>query len=137
MPREQTDGADTIYVNNITFRNWVVDNGDDSISLKANSTNVLIESCDFYTGLGFAIGSMMQVFPSGTSGLSEVSWDRARGSWSATARELETRIVINRRRRSGLLRETSPSSPQNRLKPMLLIDIYLPGSLAASRSLPV
>lgn len=56
----QTDGADTIYVNNITFRNWVVDNGDDSISMKANSTNVLIEDCDFYTGLGIAIGSIGQ-----------------------------------------------------------------------------
>lgn len=55
-----TDGADTVYVNNVTFRNWIVDNGDDSISLKANSTNVLIENCDFYTGLGFAIGSIGQ-----------------------------------------------------------------------------
>ncbi|PSR99253.1 pectin lyase fold/virulence factor [Coniella lustricola] len=55
-----TDGADTVYVNNITFRNWVVDNGDDSISMKANSTNILIEDCDFYTGLGIAIGSIGQ-----------------------------------------------------------------------------
>ncbi|KAF9063694.1 pectin lyase fold/virulence factor [Rhodocollybia butyracea] len=55
-----TDGADTIYANNITFRNWTVDNGDDSISLKANSTNILIENCDFYTGLGVAIGSIGQ-----------------------------------------------------------------------------
>jgi hypothetical protein len=29
-----TDGADTIYANNITFRRWTVDNGDDSISSK-------------------------------------------------------------------------------------------------------
>lgn len=49
-----------MYVNNVTFRNWIVDNGDDSISLKANSTNVLIENCDFYTGLGFAVGSIGQ-----------------------------------------------------------------------------
>lgn len=55
-----TDGADTIYADNITFRNWIVDNGDDSISLKANSTNVLIEDCQFYTGLGLAIGSIGQ-----------------------------------------------------------------------------
>ncbi|KUI67568.1 Alpha-L-rhamnosidase rgxB [Cytospora mali] len=55
-----TDGADTIYADNITFRNWVVQNGDDSISLKANSTNILIENCHFYTGLGIAIGSIGQ-----------------------------------------------------------------------------
>ncbi|KAK8044746.1 pectin lyase-like protein [Apiospora rasikravindrae] len=55
-----TDGADTVYANNITFRRWVVDNGDDSIALKANSTNILIEDCRFHTGLGVAIGSIGQ-----------------------------------------------------------------------------
>jgi galacturan 1,4-alpha-galacturonidase len=55
-----TDGADTVYADNITFRRWTVDNGDDSISLKANSTNILIEDCNFYTGLGVAIGSIGQ-----------------------------------------------------------------------------
>lgn len=37
-----------------------MDNGDDSIALKANSTNILIEDCKFYTGLGVAIGSIGQ-----------------------------------------------------------------------------
>jgi galacturan 1,4-alpha-galacturonidase len=55
-----TDGADTIYANNITFRRWTVDNGDDSISTKANSTNILVEDCEFYSGLGVAIGSIGQ-----------------------------------------------------------------------------
>jgi galacturan 1,4-alpha-galacturonidase len=55
-----TDGADVIYSNNITFRNWVVDCGDDNISTKANSTNILIENQDWYTGLGFAMGSIGQ-----------------------------------------------------------------------------
>ncbi|OTA98664.1 glycoside hydrolase family 28 protein [Hypoxylon sp. CI-4A] len=55
-----TDGADTVYADNITFRNWIVDNGDDSIAMKANSTNILIENCKFYTGLGVAIGSIGQ-----------------------------------------------------------------------------
>ncbi|EOD49415.1 putative pectin lyase-like protein [Neofusicoccum parvum UCRNP2] len=55
-----TDGADTVYSNNITFRGWTVDCGDDSIAMKANSTNILIENCDFYTGLGVAIGSISQ-----------------------------------------------------------------------------
>lgn len=44
----------------ILVRHWTVDNGDDSISMKANSTNILIENCDFYTGLGVAIGSIGQ-----------------------------------------------------------------------------
>ncbi|KAI9708905.1 MAG: hypothetical protein M1820_003599, partial [Bogoriella megaspora] len=55
-----TDGADTIYANNITFRRWSVRNGDDSISQKANSTNILMEDCDFYDGSGIALGSIGQ-----------------------------------------------------------------------------
>lgn len=55
-----TDGADTIYSNNITFRRWTVDNGDDAISPKANSTNILIEDSIFYTGSGIALGSIGQ-----------------------------------------------------------------------------
>jgi polygalacturonase len=55
-----TDGADTIYSSHITFRNWEVDNGDDSISLKANSTDILIEDSLFHRGLGIAIGSIGQ-----------------------------------------------------------------------------
>jgi len=57
---ENTDGVDTVYANNITFRRWTVDNGDDSISQKANSTNILIEDCVFYNGGGIAIGSIGQ-----------------------------------------------------------------------------
>lgn len=57
---DNTDGADTIFANNITFRGWTVVNGDDSISTKANSTNILIENCTFYNGLGVAIGSIGQ-----------------------------------------------------------------------------
>ncbi|KAJ5698026.1 hypothetical protein N7462_000031 [Penicillium macrosclerotiorum] len=55
-----TDGADTIYSSHITFRNWEVDNGDDSISVKANSTDILIEDSLFHRGLGIAIGSIGQ-----------------------------------------------------------------------------
>lgn len=54
----KTDGADTVYADNITFRRWTIGNGDDSIAMNANSTNILIEDCDFYTGLGVAIGSI-------------------------------------------------------------------------------
>ncbi|KAI4739867.1 pectin lyase-like protein [Aureobasidium sp. EXF-12298] len=56
-----TDGCDTIYANNITFRRWTVDNGDDAISPKANSTNILIEDSDFYRGSGIALGSIGQM----------------------------------------------------------------------------
>lgn len=38
----------------------MVDCGDDNISTKANSTNILIENMDWYTGLGFAVGSIGQ-----------------------------------------------------------------------------
>ena len=59
-PDQNTDGADTIYSNNITFVRWTVDNGDDSISCKANSTNILVENCTFYNGISMAMGSIGQ-----------------------------------------------------------------------------
>ncbi|KAK4612343.1 Alpha-L-rhamnosidase rgxB [Fulvia fulva] len=55
-----TDGADTIYSNNITFARWVVDCGDDHISPKANSSNILVEDATFYHGSGIALGSIGQ-----------------------------------------------------------------------------
>jgi galacturan 1,4-alpha-galacturonidase len=54
-----TDGADTLYADNITFRRWTVANGDDGISLKANTTNVLIENSTFHGG-AVAFGSIGQ-----------------------------------------------------------------------------
>ncbi|KAH8197763.1 hypothetical protein TruAng_008052 [Truncatella angustata] len=59
-PARNTDGADLLFSNNVTFRGWTVNNGDDSISLKANSTNVLVEDCYFERGLGLALGSIGQ-----------------------------------------------------------------------------
>jgi polygalacturonase len=55
-----TDGADTIYSSFIHFNRWTVDNGDDSISIKANSTDITITNSTFYRGLGIAIGSIAQ-----------------------------------------------------------------------------
>lgn len=55
-----TDGADTIYANNITFARWVVDNGDDGVTWKANSTNVGVFDSVFYSGSGLAMGSIGQ-----------------------------------------------------------------------------
>jgi hypothetical protein len=59
-PARNTDGADTIYSDHITFNRWTVSNGDDSISIKANSTNIVITNSVFYKGLGVAIGSIGQ-----------------------------------------------------------------------------
>jgi hypothetical protein len=50
----------TAYADNITFLRWIVDNGDDSISMKQNSTNIYIANCTFHTGLSFAMGSIGQ-----------------------------------------------------------------------------
>ncbi|KAF2720934.1 glycoside hydrolase family 28 protein [Polychaeton citri CBS 116435] len=55
-----TDGCDTVYANNITFLRWTVDNGDDSITLKQNSTNIYIGNSTFYHGESIAIGSIGQ-----------------------------------------------------------------------------
>jgi hypothetical protein len=47
------------YADNITFRRWTIANGDDGISLKANTTNVLIENSTFHDG-AVALGSIGQ-----------------------------------------------------------------------------
>ncbi|KUJ21632.1 glycoside hydrolase family 28 protein [Mollisia scopiformis] len=59
-PARNTDGADTMFSSHITFSRWTVANGDDSISLKANSTDISIKDSVFYKGLGVAIGSIGQ-----------------------------------------------------------------------------
>ncbi|KAL2862301.1 putative exo-polygalacturonase [Aspergillus lucknowensis] len=55
-----TDGADTIRSSHITFNYLTVYNGDDSISFKANSTDITLRNSHFYNGLGIAIGSIGQ-----------------------------------------------------------------------------
>lgn len=57
---ENTDGGDTIASSHITFNNWTIDNGDDSLSTKANSTDILIANSTFHRGLGIAVGSIGQ-----------------------------------------------------------------------------
>ena len=61
VPRKgsNTDGADTMYVKDITFRRWTVANGDDGISIKANSTHVTVEDPIFHGG-AVALGSIGQ-----------------------------------------------------------------------------
>jgi len=60
QPARNTDGADTIDSHHITFKRWEVHNGDDSIAMKRNSSDILIEDSVFFTGLGVAIGSIGQ-----------------------------------------------------------------------------
>jgi galacturan 1,4-alpha-galacturonidase len=55
-----TDGADTLFSDNIHFDRWHVRNGDDSIALKANSTNIKVTNSEFHDGVGIAIGSIGQ-----------------------------------------------------------------------------
>ncbi|KAF2162971.1 glycoside hydrolase family 28 protein [Zasmidium cellare ATCC 36951] len=55
-----TDGCDTLYANNITFHRWTIDNGDDAIALKQNSTNIHISDSVFHNGQGIALGSIGQ-----------------------------------------------------------------------------
>ncbi|KAI0891053.1 galacturan 1,4-alpha-galacturonidase B [Annulohypoxylon nitens] len=57
-----TDGADTIRSSHISFNNWTVYNGDDSISLKADSYDVNITNSHFYNGAGIAMGSIGQYY---------------------------------------------------------------------------
>lgn len=62
QPARNTDGADTIYSDRITFRNMYIRNGDDAIAIKGNSTNILIEDSTFDKSLGLAFGSVGQYF---------------------------------------------------------------------------
>ncbi|KAI9172674.1 LOW QUALITY PROTEIN: exo-rhamnogalacturonase B [Paramyrothecium foliicola] len=57
-----TDGADTIRSSKIRFDRWEVYNGDDSIAIKANSTDVSITNSVFHDGLGVALGSIGQYY---------------------------------------------------------------------------
>ena len=62
MSLANTDGADTIYSSSLYLRNWTVYNGDDSISFKANSTNITLVDSYLANGLGIAIGSIGQLY---------------------------------------------------------------------------
>jgi len=60
VPATNTDGIDILFSDKITLRNWTVTNGDDCMSVKANSTNILIQDAVFHGGLGVSIGSIGQ-----------------------------------------------------------------------------
>lgn len=60
QPALNTDGVDTLYSDNITFRNMYIRNGDDAIAIKGNSNNILVEDSTFDNSLGLAFGSLGQ-----------------------------------------------------------------------------
>lgn len=62
QPARNTDGANTLFSDSITFRRWEIDNGDDCIAFKANSTNMLVEDSILHGGNGIAVGSVGQYF---------------------------------------------------------------------------
>lgn len=62
QPARNTEGANTMFSDSIVFRRWETANGDDCITFKTNSTNMLIEDSDFHGGNGIAIVSIGQYF---------------------------------------------------------------------------
>lgn len=62
QPARNTDGANTMFSDSITFRRWEIDNGDDCIAFKANSTNMLVEDSVLHGGNGIAVGSVGQYY---------------------------------------------------------------------------
>ncbi|CAL5868714.1 uncharacterized protein PFLUO_LOCUS2941 [Penicillium psychrofluorescens] len=55
-----TDGIDTYRSNNVALQNWVVNNGDDCVSFKPNSTNMLVQNMHCNGSHGISVGSLGQ-----------------------------------------------------------------------------
>lgn len=60
QPARNTDGANTMFSDSIILRHWEIDNSDDCIAFKANSTNMLVEDLILHGGNGIAVGSICQ-----------------------------------------------------------------------------
>lgn len=59
---QNTDGFDTMDVNNVVLRNFVYQGGDDCVAIKPRSYNVLVENATCVGGNGMAIGSLGQYY---------------------------------------------------------------------------
>ena len=57
---QNTDGFDTMDVNNVLLENFVYQGGDDCIAIKPRSYNVQVRNASCYGGNGMAIGSLGQ-----------------------------------------------------------------------------
>ncbi|KAL9620689.1 MAG: hypothetical protein Q9160_004825 [Pyrenula sp. 1 TL-2023] len=58
-----TDGTDTWNSRDILLENWTVQNGDDCIAAKGNTTNLLVRNVTCYNSNGMTIGSVGQYPP--------------------------------------------------------------------------
>jgi galacturan 1,4-alpha-galacturonidase len=59
-PAKNTDGWDTYRSENIVIQNSVVDNGDDCVSFKPNSTDVVVQGLRCNGSHGVSVGSLGQ-----------------------------------------------------------------------------
>ncbi|KAK6537476.1 hypothetical protein TWF694_011661 [Orbilia ellipsospora] len=59
---KNTDGFDTYRSDNIVIQNSVVNNGDDCVSMRGNSTNILIQSLACTGSHGISVGSLGQYY---------------------------------------------------------------------------
>jgi len=57
---KNTDGWDTYRSTDITIQNSYINNGDDCVSFKPNSTNVLVQNLDCIGSHGISVGSLGQ-----------------------------------------------------------------------------
>ncbi|KIJ58825.1 glycoside hydrolase family 28 protein [Hydnomerulius pinastri MD-312] len=55
-----TDGIDTYRSDQITIKNWVIQNGDDCVAFKGNSTNIFVSNVTCHGSDGIAFGSLGQ-----------------------------------------------------------------------------
>ncbi|KAF3935423.1 Exopolygalacturonase [Dactylellina cionopaga] len=62
IPAKNTDGWDTYRSDNIVIQNSVVNNGDDCVSLRGNSTNILVQSLACNGSHGISVGSLGQYY---------------------------------------------------------------------------
>ncbi|TID19451.1 glycoside hydrolase family 28 protein [Venturia nashicola] len=59
-PAKNTDGWDTYRSDNIIIQNSAIDNGDDCVSFKPNSTNILVQNLRCDGSHGISVGSLAQ-----------------------------------------------------------------------------
>jgi galacturan 1,4-alpha-galacturonidase len=57
---QNTDGFDTMDVNNVRLTNFIYQGGDDCIAIKPRSYNVVVQHAECHGGNGMAIGSLGQ-----------------------------------------------------------------------------
>lgn len=59
-PAKNTDGWDTFRVDNVVIQNSHIDNGDDCVSFKPNSTNVLVQGLECNGSHGMSSGTCLE-----------------------------------------------------------------------------